>query len=147
MNYIIATSGNFPTRGNGGTLDNTTPTLAEISLFAGTGTPPGWALCNGQVLLIAQNTALFSLLGTTYGGNGTTTFNLPDLQSRVATGADFGNGLNGLTSMPPGAESGVESLTLTSDQVPATPEPAGLALLAAVPLAMARRRRRTAGSG
>src|SRR5207253_123380 len=57
--------------------------LGEIRMFAGNFAPRGWAFCNGQVLSIAQNTALFSLLGTTYGGNGQTTFALPDLRGRV----------------------------------------------------------------
>ncbi len=59
------------------------PFIGEIRLFGGNFAPKGWALCNGQTLPINQNQALFSLLGTTYGGNGTTTFNLPDLRDRV----------------------------------------------------------------
>lgn len=62
-------------------------TIAEIRLFAGDFAPRNWQLCNGQILSIASNTALFSLLGTTYGGNGTTTFGLPDLRGRAAVGA------------------------------------------------------------
>ena len=61
----------------------TEPFLGEISIFAGNFAPRGWAFCQGQMLSIAQNTALFSLLGTTYGGNGQTTFALPDLRGRV----------------------------------------------------------------
>ena len=59
------------------------PLLAQITLFAGNFPPRGWAFCNGQLLPIAQHHALFALLGTTYGGNGTTTFALPDLRGRV----------------------------------------------------------------
>lgn len=59
------------------------PFLAEIRLFSYARAPRGWALCNGQTMSIATNQALFSLLGTTYGGNGTTTFALPDLRGRV----------------------------------------------------------------
>jgi len=59
------------------------PFLGEIKIFAGSTAPPGWAFCNGQPLSISQNQALFSLLGTTYGGDGTTTFALPDLRGRV----------------------------------------------------------------
>jgi microcystin-dependent protein len=59
------------------------PYIAEIRIFAGNFAPNGWAMCNGQILSIAQNTALFSLLGTTYGGDGKTTFALPDLRMRA----------------------------------------------------------------
>jgi microcystin-dependent protein len=67
--------------------------IAEIRLFAGNFAPRGWAFCAGQILSIAQNTALFALLGTTYGGNGQTTFALPDLRGRVAIGPGQGPGL------------------------------------------------------
>ena len=70
------------------------PFLAEIKLFAGTFAPRGWAFCNGQILPISQNTALFSLLGTMYGGDGRSTFALPDLQNRVPIHAGQGPGLN-----------------------------------------------------
>jgi microcystin-dependent protein len=59
------------------------PFVAEIRIFAGNFAPRGWAFCSGHVLPIAQNTALFSLIGTTYGGNGSTTMALPDLQGRA----------------------------------------------------------------
>lgn len=67
--------------------------LGLITIFAGNFAPRGWAFCQGQILSIAQNTALFSLLGTTYGGNGQTTFALPDLRGRVPTGTGQGPGL------------------------------------------------------
>src|SRR5512139_1201847 len=67
--------------------------IGSIVLFAGNFAPRGWALCQGQILSIAQNTALFSILGTTYGGNGQTTFALPDLRGRVAVGTGQGPGL------------------------------------------------------
>ena len=70
-----------------------TPFIAEIVLFAGNFAPRGWAFCQGQILSIAQNTALFSILGTTYGGNGQTTFALPDLRGRVPVGPGQGPGL------------------------------------------------------
>lgn len=73
--------------------------------------PRGFALCNGQVLSIAQNTALFSLLGTTYGGNGQTTFNLPDLRGRTPIGMGPSN--------PIGQFGGTETVTLTTNQMPA----------------------------
>jgi len=69
------------------------PFLGQITLVGFTFAPRGWAFCSGQLLPIAQNTALFSLLGTTYGGNGQTTFALPDLRGRVAVGMGTGPGL------------------------------------------------------
>ena len=69
------------------------PFLAEIRMFAGTFAPVGWALCNGQILSISQNTALFSLLGTTYGGNGTSNFALPNLQGMAPMNHGQGAGL------------------------------------------------------
>jgi microcystin-dependent protein len=68
-------------------------TMAEIRLFAGNFSPKSWAYCNGQLLSIAQNSALFALLGTTYGGNGTTTFSLPDFRGRHPLGTGQGPGL------------------------------------------------------
>src|SRR5689334_20314008 len=70
------------------------PFLGEIRIFAGNFAPRGWALCNGQILAISQNTALFSLLGTNYGGNGQTTFALPNLAGRFAMHAAQGPGLS-----------------------------------------------------
>lgn len=69
------------------------PFLGEIRLVGFNYAPQGWAFCNGQILSIAQNTALFSLLGTTYGGDGRTTFALPDLRGRAAIGMGQGAGL------------------------------------------------------
>lgn len=68
--------------------------IAEIRIFAGNFAPRGWAFCDGSLLSIAQNTALFSLIGTTYGGNGTTNFALPDLRGRVPVGLGTGPGLS-----------------------------------------------------
>ena len=85
-------------------------------MFAGNFAPRGWAFCQGQTLAIASNTALFSILGTTYGGNGQTTFMLPDFRSRVAVGAGQGPGLS---SYNLGQAAGVESETLTINQMPA----------------------------
>lgn len=67
--------------------------IGEVKMFAGNFAPRGWALCNGQLLQISQNSALFSILGTTYGGDGRTTFALPDLRGRVAVHSGTGNGL------------------------------------------------------
>jgi microcystin-dependent protein len=92
------------------------PFLGEIRIFGFNFAPRGWAFCNGQLLAISQNTALFSLLGTTYGGNGQTTFALPNLQSRVPV--HFGQG-PGLSSYSLGQAAGVESVTLIASQLPA----------------------------
>jgi microcystin-dependent protein len=92
------------------------PFLGEIRLVGFNFAPVGWALCAGQILPINQNTALFSLLGTTYGGNGTTTFALPDLQGRAALG--MGNGA-GLSPYVLGQIMGTETVTLTVGQMPA----------------------------
>ena len=83
------------------------PFIGEISLFAGNFAPRGWALCNGQLLPIAQNQALFSILGTTYGGDGRTTFALPDLRGRVPIHAGQGAGL---PNFPLGAVGGSTTL-------------------------------------
>src|SRR6476660_6451012 len=91
------------------------PFIAEIRIFAFNFAPTGWALCNGQLLPISQNTALFSLLGTTYGGNGITTFALPDLQGRAPMG--FGQG-PGLSRRDLGEECGQESVALRSSEIP-----------------------------
>src|SRR5437879_11862971 len=92
-----------------------TPLLGSIIMFAGNFAPRGWALCNGQILPIAQNTALFSILGTTYGGNGQTTFALPDLRGRVPVGSGQGPGLSNYDL---GQQGGSESETLTVNQMP-----------------------------
>jgi microcystin-dependent protein len=92
------------------------PFIGEIRLFASNFAPQGWALCNGQLMSIAQNTALFALLGTMYGGNGQTTFALPDLRGRVPVHQGQGPGL---TSRTQGEVSGSETVTLLSSQMPA----------------------------
>lgn len=91
------------------------PFLAEIRAFAGTYAPVGWALCNGQILPISQNTALFSLLGTTYGGDGRTTFALPDL--REAAPMHEGQG-TGLSPRVLGERGGQERVTLLTSEIP-----------------------------
>jgi len=88
------------------------PFLGMIATFGFTFAPRGWAFCNGQLLSIAQNTALFSLLGTTYGGDGQTTFALPNLQSRLPL--HFGQG-PGLSPYVIGQTTGVENVTLTQN--------------------------------
>ena len=94
---------------------DTTPYIGEILLFAGNFAPVGWALCDGQLLAINQNQALFSILGTTYGGDGTTNFALPDLRGRVPIG--FGQG-TGLSNYIQGAIAGEESHALTTPEMP-----------------------------
>jgi len=92
------------------------PFLAEIRIFTGNFAPLGWALCNGQLLPISQNTALFALLGTTYGGDGRTTFALPNLQGTAPmhTGQAPGLSLRDL-----GEQSGEPSVTLLQTEMPA----------------------------
>lgn len=91
------------------------PYLGQITLFPYNFAPRGWAFCGGQILSIAQNTALFSLLGTTYGGNGQTTFALPDLRGRVPVSSGQGPGLSNYTL---GEISGTETVTLNLTQIP-----------------------------
>lgn len=91
------------------------PFIGEIRLFGITYAPRGWADCNGQLLDIATNTALFSLLGTTYGGDGRTTFGLPDLRGRAPLHAGTGAGL---TPRPLGSRGGEETTTLTVGNLP-----------------------------
>jgi microcystin-dependent protein len=96
------------------------PFLAEIKLFAGNFAPRGWYECNGATLSIAQNTALFSLLGTTFGGNGQNTFCLPDLRGRVPVGRGQGPGLSNRNQ---GDMGGVETVALISSQIAAHVHP------------------------
>ena len=91
------------------------PFIGELRCFGFNFAPRGWALCNGQLLSISQNTALFSLLGTMYGGDGRTTFGLPDLRGRVSLA--FGQG-PGLTNRAQGEQGGTESVVLTAATVP-----------------------------
>ena len=91
------------------------PFIAEIKMFGGNFAPRNFAQCDGQLLAIAQNTALFSLLGTTYGGDGRTTFGLPELRGRVPM--HYGNG-PGLTNRPLGQKSGGETTTLSALNLP-----------------------------
>jgi microcystin-dependent protein len=92
------------------------PFLGQIMCAGFTFAPQGWAELNGQVMSISQNTALFALIGTTYGGNGTSTFALPDMRGRVLLHAGQGPGL---TSRNEGETGGTEQVTLTNGQMPA----------------------------
>ena len=91
------------------------PFTAEVRIFAGNFAPRGWAFCDGQLLPIAQNTALFSLIGTTYGGDGRTTTALPNLQGRAPMHPGRGPGL---TARRLGEKVGVETVTLSEAQIP-----------------------------
>ena len=92
------------------------PFIGQIIMFGGNFAPRGWALCDGQLLPISQNTALFSILGTTYGGDGRTTFGLPELRGRVPLHPGSGPGLSPRTL---GQKSGTETVQLSTNQIPA----------------------------
>lgn len=95
-------------------------TIAEIRMFAGNFAPRTWAFCQNQIISIASNTALFSLLGTTYGGNGQTTFALPDFRGRVPVGNGQGPGLSPYNL---GQMGGTETNTINNTQFPAHSHP------------------------
>ena len=91
------------------------PFIGEVTMFGGNFAPRGWAFCEGQLLPIGEYQALFSILGTTYGGDGRTTFGLPDMRGRAAIGS--GNG-PGLSNYRQGQKGGAESVTLTQNNLP-----------------------------
>jgi len=93
------------------------PFLGEIRIFGFNFAPEGWAKCNGQIMPISQNQALFSLLGTTYGGNGVNTFALPNLQGRAPVGVGTGSG--GAPTVSQGQTGGAQNVTLAVNQLPA----------------------------
>lgn len=116
VRYAIATQGIYPSRGgSGGTLGGTEPVIGEIRAFGGSILDRDWLELDGQSLSIASNTAIFSILGTTYGGDGRTTFSLPDMRGRVGVGTGTGPGLQ---SVRLGEKSGVETVTLTELNLP-----------------------------
>jgi microcystin-dependent protein len=92
------------------------PFIGEIRMFGGSFAPAGWAFCNGQLMPISENDALFVLLGTTYGGDGQETFGLPDLQGRIPIHFGQGPGISQTYQM--GEKAGVESVTLSVNQLP-----------------------------
>ena len=96
------------------------PFVGEIRMFAGNFAPRGWAFCDGQLLAVSQNDALFSLLGTIYGGDGRTTFGLPDMRGRIPIHAGSGPGLSPRRL---GAKAGAEKVTLTVNQLPSHTHP------------------------
>ena len=119
MNYYIALQGIFPSEETGNSSDQQTLYVGQIVACAETiNDPNGWALCDGQLLPINQNQALFSLLGTTYGGNGVTTFALPNLQGRTVLGTGGSNGLGAA-----GLVSGASAINLTRANLPALAAP------------------------
>jgi microcystin-dependent protein len=103
-----------------GTSHAQTPFIGEVKVFAGTFAPRGWAECNGQLMQISQHQALFSLIGTIYGGDGRTTFALPDLRSRVVPGRGQGPGLSDYRI---GAKGGQEAVTLSVSNLPSHKHP------------------------
>ena len=109
LNYCIATEGIYPSR------STAEPFLGGIELNGFNFAPRGFMLCQGQLLSIAQNTALFSLLGTMYGGDGRVTFGLPDLRGRTPIGFGQGPGLSNYTQ---GELAGSETVTLTISNLP-----------------------------
>lgn len=96
------------------------PFIGQITLFAGNFAPRGWALCQGQILAIESNESLYSLIGTTYGGNGTTTFGLPDLRGRIPVGIGRGTGLS---QWAIGERQGTETTVLNINQMPSHSHP------------------------
>jgi microcystin-dependent protein len=144
LHYIIATNGTFPLHD---TDNPTEPMIGQVSLFAGNFAPSGWAFADGQIMSIAQNTALFSILGVNYGGNGTTNFALPNLDGRTIIGAGQGPGLPDFSL---GEIIGNESYSLTiaqmadHDHALPVPEPASILLagLGAAGLLLISQRRR-----
>jgi microcystin-dependent protein len=89
--------------------------IGEIRIFAGSFAPAGWVFCDGQLMPISENDALFTLIGTTYGGDGQSTFGIPDLRGRVPQHQGAGGG----STYVLGEQGGVESVTLTAAQIPA----------------------------
>jgi microcystin-dependent protein len=114
LTYILATDGTFPWPG-GDTDTGPGTVLGQLALFAGDVPPSGWAFADGSLIPISLNTALFSLLGTTFGGDGKSSFAFPDLRGRVIIGAGQGATLSNRSN---GEEVGAESSTLTVDQLP-----------------------------
>lgn len=114
LNWCISLYGTFPS------YSGANPFIAELMLFAGNFAPVGWTKCDGQLLPISQNTAMFSLMGTMYGGDGETTFGMPDLRGRVPIHHGFGPGLPSYTQ---GAKSGNYQVTLISGNLPSHNHP------------------------
>lgn len=112
MTYLICVAGIYPSQGGG--IDFSMPFIGEIVAFAGTTAPRGWMIAAGQTLAISQNTALFSLLGTTYGGDGITTFSLPDLRDRAVVNAGASAALGTINL---GQVYGLDGITLLASNI------------------------------
>ncbi len=147
-NYIIALQGIFPPRDDPNDPNQqplgTAPFIGQIAMFAGNFAPAGWALADGQLIPIRDNTALFAILGTTFGGDGKNTFALPNLVDHIPVG--FGQG-QGLSDWQLGEIRGESSTTLLESQMPThshnyIPEPATLSLLTIPTLLLLRRHKR-----
>ena len=142
LNYLIATSGIFPSPSGSG-FDENLPIIGQITEFAGTFAPSGWAFADGALLPISEYQALFALIGTEYGGDGRTTFALPDLRGRIL----IGTGANDGVDYSIGAAFGTDEITLTAANLPAhdhtlpVPEPGSVLLLCAGLLGLAFVRR------
>jgi microcystin-dependent protein len=117
LHYVLCTQGAYSYLGDGTLeqMDRSVPMLGEIRAVAFSNTPNGFIECNGQIMPISQNTALFSLLGTTYGGNGFSTFGIPDLRGTVVIGCGQGEGL---PNYPMGQRDGAETITLGTSNLP-----------------------------
>ena len=113
-NYVIAVDGTYPSRNL-----STNPLLGSVAMFAGNFAPRGWAVAAGQLVSINQNSALFSLLGTNYGGDGRSTFGLPDFRGRAVVGSQNDAQGSGLSAYRLGTTGGRETVNLISNQLPA----------------------------
>lgn len=114
LHYVICTNGDYPSRSGGALPDEGQDYMADIKTFGFGFAPRGWATCEGQLLPINQYQSLYSLLGTTYGGDGQTTFALPDLRGRAAVGEGSLSGVE----IALGLRTGQESVTLKASEIP-----------------------------
>ena len=117
---LAATANIFTSNKIKAETNSSDPILGQLMLVPFTFAPAGWAFCNGQLLQISQHSALFSLIGTIYGGDGEVTFGLPDLRGRVPIHVGgYNNSGPGLSTYSAGQKGGVENVTLTTSQIPA----------------------------
>src|SRR4051812_6032182 len=116
-NHCLRYVSSGPVSNSRGVGEMSEPFVGEIRMFGGNFAPAGWAFCDGQLMPISENDVLFTLIGTTYGGDGQSTFALPDLQSRIPLHQGQGPGIS--QSYTIGQTGGVEAVTLTGQQMPA----------------------------